>query len=274
MIKCGFFVGLILIGLTCNAQSRYDRLIGRVNLAEDYFEAKASFEELEQISCMVDYYPLMAAKAMNENQRLEGVGFIDKALRSGYALQDFETNYISAYKTLSEVTKDSLTNYLELSNSLSFNWRKRQLLQSIFTAELVNEARLDCDTSQRILASSLRNLLNQYMRIEGLPSDCEVGYGMKAKSIRLIYNKSHLLFETEWNQLQTIILKAAERYQISYSQYASIVDAYYWITSETNKYGSNRFGTDEVQKAYIREHLEEINENRKSIGLSKINAVN
>jgi hypothetical protein len=270
MTKHGFVVGLILMAMTSHAQSRYEQLIGRVNLAEDYFEAKAALEELEKISCVVDYYPVMAAKAMNQNHRFEGITFLEKALNFGYTLSAYQRFHNTAFNTLSEVTKDSLINHLELTNSLSFNWRKRQLLESIFTAELVNEARHDCDTNQRVLASALRNLLNQYMRTEGLPSDCEVGYGMKMKSIRLIFNRSHLLFDSEWEQLEAILTTAARNNQISTRLYASMVDTYLYFKFGTMRYGSARFSSDENQVNYVKNHLDEINQARKSIGLDII----
>jgi hypothetical protein len=251
-------------------QNRYDKLMGQVVMAEDYPSAKAAFQQLEQITCMVDYYPLIAAKALEENHRFEGVSYLDKALRYGYSLQEFEIRYNPAYQTLSQVTKDSLTNYLSVTNTLNFNWQERQKLESIFVEDLVNAAEQKCDTNERILAAALRNLLNQYMRVNGLPSDCRVGYGMRMKSVRLIYNRSHLLFDSEWEQLEEILFAATKNHQISLPLYASIVDTYLYLKFGTLRYGSNRYGPNQVQISYIKNNLEAINENRRSIGLEAI----
>jgi hypothetical protein len=263
-------VVLMLFSLALNAQFRFELLRGKVFLAKDYLAAKATFEELEQVTCAVDYYPIMAAKALTQNYRAEGVQFLARAIGSGYDMQRFQENHTEAFSMLSKVTVDSLLNYIHLSNAISFNWHDRQLLERIFTEDQVNAARHACDTNRRMLASSLRNLLNNYMRSNGLPNDCEVGYGMQMRSIRLIFDRSHLLYDVEWQQLDPMLYRAAENNEISMDLYASLVDTYLYLKFGQMRYGSSFRGSDPEQLAYIKKHLDAINAERKAVGLSKI----
>ncbi len=90
-------LGLLILGFLGKAQNQYDKLMGELNLSEDFTDVKSAFEQLEQITCMVDYYPYMAEKALKANHRFEGVSYLDQALRWGYSMSEFQTRYTEAY---------------------------------------------------------------------------------------------------------------------------------------------------------------------------------
>jgi hypothetical protein len=247
--------------------SKYSELQKQFAYAETFDDVLTAYEALKQYRCMVDYYPSLAVTALQEDNRKQGLFFLNQALRAGYDLNEMQKSAPDAYNKISQLTIDSLYTAIRLSYSIDFDWRKRQELEAFFIDEQLNNAQQECDTNQRILAMPLRNLLNQYVRKNGLPNDCEVGYGMLSKSITLIFNKSYLLHNFEWDELDKALFEATKNYQISKELYVRLVDYYYYKKDKTTRFGSISYADNPAYFTYVEENRAAINRERNQLGL-------
>lgn len=247
--------------------SKYSELQNQFANAASFDEAQVAYDALKKYRCMVDYYPTMAMLALQENNRKQGILFLNQALRSGYELKEMRKSDPEIYSRITTLTLDSLLNTIRHGHSISFDWIKRQELEVFFIEDKINSAKQVCDTNKRILAAPLRNLLYQYMREYGLPNDCEVGYDMQSKSIMLIFNRSYLLHDFEWIDLEKVLFNATKNYQISNELYISLVDSYLYLKRKTTRFGSLEIEDDAVYEVYLQEHHSEINQQRNQLGL-------
>jgi hypothetical protein len=266
-----FFTGfLFLFNFSASAQFAFLYESTMVESAESFAEAEKLVLQFEQKSCAVRLYPALAAKAFGENKRVKGIDYLNRSLLYGYSIQSFERSYPDAFETLSRLSADSLTNHIKQSKMLLFDWQEHLRLNTIFNSHYLIIAKQDCDSSARELAAGLRNLLNRYMRINGLPNDCKVGYGMQLQSMRLIFETSHLLFESEWEQLDEILDNARKNYQLTIDSYATLVDNYLGKKFGTSTYGTNVFVLKMENNTYVLDNLKTINQNRKELGLPEL----
>ena len=238
--------------------------------AESFETSKEIFEKLENYACMVSFYPTMAIAAIEQGYRPDAIHYLYDALRYGYRIKDLQKGHPDAYKSFSQLTIDSLLQYINLSKTIAFNWQHYLELSDIFIEEDANSNLANVDSNGRILVVPLRNLIYQYMRVHGFPSDCQVGYGMQNKTMISVINYSRYLHDFEFEELEGILKTAMQSYQITVDYYVFIVDYYYFLNGRTSKFASlDTSGNEELEK-FIASHLQEINSARQNLGLAKI----
>lgn len=252
--------------------STYNQLYNQFYEAKTLEAAEPVVQRMTTYTCVVGFYPQLLSLAIEEKNREKAVYYLHQSFLYGLHKNTVlnQGSESSAKEFLSPLTIDSLWQKVGQERCPPFHWQKQMEMSDILSARALTRGVAFEDSNASVLAQPLRNLMYTYLRHNPFPQDCETGVGTNTQARLLIMQYARFLHDFEFEELHQNMRKAVETFSMPREFMVAVVDRYYSRLDGSSIYGTTSDYFVQDPQAYIAQHKEEINANRKEVGLDPL----